>query len=786
MAARPACQSGGGRNNLVGLKPNWKAVWPGAALVALTLLVYLPALRGGFVWDDDSWTSNISGLLWDFSGLRAIWFQPTALQQYYPLSGTTFWLDYQFWGFWTTPYHVENVVLHALAALLFWRLLLRLGVPGAWLAAALFALHPVMVESAAWITERKNVLSLVLFLGALLAYRRYGEGVTRDQCPVSGTDSIRSRVTGHGSPFYVLALVLFLGALLAKTTTFSLPAAMLLIGWWQRGRIRWRADVLPTLPFLALSMGLCLVTAWLEKHHVGAQGPDFDLTWPQRCLVAGRVPWFYLGKLLWPADLCFVYARWEPAAGVWWQWLFPAAAVGALAALWGLRSRMGRGPLTAALFYVGTLFPLLGFLNAYGMRYSFVWDHWVYLPSLGIFALVAALVVRAAEGLGKPGMVYGFGAIVLPVLGLLTWRQAGMYTDMETLWRTTLAKNPEAWMAHNNLGVCLFKAGRLDEAMDYFRKSVELKPSEATIHSDYGAALQRSGKLDAGEAEVRKALALAPNLVTARINLAEIFQKRGRLNEALEEYKSVLQLAPVSVPGRLRLADTLCQLGRPDEAIPYYREVVGANPDDTNAWIKLGLALIEQGNFTTAESTFSTVLKTDPKEAQAVDGLGYALAMQGRVDEAKARFFESMRLDPQSAYPHLHYAMCLSAQRQGREAIQEYRKALELNDQLSMADNNLAWMLASHPDPKIRNGREAVELGERACRLTDNEQPFYLGTLAAAYAEAGRFNDAVATAEKARDLARKAGLEKLAERNEQLLKLYRAGQPYREPAEVRP
>ena len=263
-----------------------------------------------------------------------MWFQPTALQQYYPLSGTTFWLDYQLWKFWTTPYHVENVLLHALAALFFWRLLLRLQVPGAWLASALFALHPVMVESVAWITERKNVLSLVFYLGALLAYLRYAQGVTSGEwrvtskCQVTGTAELPLRPARHlsrayrrrwrrlhPSLFYGLAFVLFLCALLAKTTTFSLPAVILLIGWWKRGQIRWRADVLPTLPFFALALGLCAVTAWLEKYHVGAQGSDFALTFPQRCLVAGQAFWFYPGKLFWPANLCFVYPRWQPNPG---------------------------------------------------------------------------------------------------------------------------------------------------------------------------------------------------------------------------------------------------------------------------------------------------------------------------------------------------------------------------------------------------------------------------------------------------------------------------------------
>ena len=230
-----------------------------------------------------------------------------------------------------------------------------------------------MVESAGWITERKNVLSLVFYLGALLAYGRFnGFWTTAAAADPEGT--LRRR-WDH----YTMALLLFLGALLAKTTAFSLPAVVLLIGWWKGRRLRWRTEVLPTVPFFVLSFGMCLVTAWLEKTHVGAQGPDFALTVPERCLIAGRVPWFYIGQLLWPAKLCFIYPQWPLNAGVWRQWLYPAAAVGTLLALWLARKRIGRGPAAAAFYFAGTLFPVLGFMNAYGMCYSYVWDHWVYL-----------------------------------------------------------------------------------------------------------------------------------------------------------------------------------------------------------------------------------------------------------------------------------------------------------------------------------------------------------------------------------------------------------------------
>src|SRR5580658_6605696 len=367
------------------MKESWRTRLLGLiVIVLLGVLSYWPALSGQFVWDDNSWTTEILPILRDFSGLEKIWFQPTALQQYYPLSGTTFWIDYHLWGFHPLPYHVENILLHLTSAILFWQLLRKLQVPGAWLAGAIFAIHPVMVESVAWITERKNVLSMVLFLSSLLAYGRFS-GYWNEPEPKRDWWA------------WGLALVLFCAALLAKATAFSLPGVLLLICWWKRGTIRFKRDVLPTLPFFVISIGFCLGTSWLEKNHVGAKGPDWQISFPARCLIAGRAIWFYVGKLLWPSQLCFIYPRWHLNTGSWRQWMFPISVLAILLTLWQLRHRIGRGPLTACLFFIGTLFPALGFMNAYFMTYSFVCDHWVYLSSLGLFALSAALAVKAAD-----------------------------------------------------------------------------------------------------------------------------------------------------------------------------------------------------------------------------------------------------------------------------------------------------------------------------------------------------------------------------------------------------
>ncbi len=762
-------------------------VWPGGLIVLLVFLAYLPALCGGYVWDDDAWTTNLAPLFQNTSGLRLIWFQPTALQQYYPLSGTTFWLDYQLWRFWTTPYHVENVLLHALAALLFWRLLRRLQVPGAWLASALFALHPVMVESVAWITERKNVLSLVLYLGAFLAYLRYAQGETSDGWRGTGTTEIAaatgsSPVPRHSSLFYGLAFVLFLGALLAKTTTFSLPAAMLLLGWWQRGQLRWRADVLPTLPFFALALGLCAVTAWLEKYHVGATGSDFALTFPQRGLVAGRAFWFYLGHLFWPAKLCFVYPRWQPDCGSWWQWLYPVTALGLLFVLWLARGWLGRGPVTALFFFVGTLFPVLGFLNAYGMRFSFVWDHWVYLSALGIFALVAALVVRGAEVLRRPAVVYGFAGIVLPVLVLLTWRQAGMYTDKETLWRTTLARNPDCWIVHYNLGNLLGSQGRMEEAMEHYHEAIQINPNSSEALYNLGMALATTDRFEEAIESFRKAIQINPNSFEALNNLGNALAAQGRFDEAIENYRKAFQINPNYSETLYNLGAALAAKGRFEEAIKNYRMAIQINPNYFEARYNLGNALAARGRFDEAIASYRRAVQINPNFSEALDNLGNALAAQGRFDEAIESYRQAIQINPNRPETFFHLGVTLGQLGRTREAVAQYREALGLNPNLAGALNNLAWALAASPDDGLRNGAEAVRLAERACELTHYGAPFIIGTLAAAYAEAGRFPEAVTTAEKAAQLATDAGLAAVAAKNRQLLEFYRAGKPYHEPA----
>ena len=560
-------------------------------LAALVFAVYFPALTGDFVWDDDSWTTGIPGLLNGLQGLRWMWLHINALQQYYPLTGTTFWLDYQLWEFWTTPYHVENILLHVLAALLFWRLLVQLQIPGAWLASVIFAIHPVMVQSVAWITERKNVLSMVFFLGALLAYARFARW-GRTSADDFSEEKPGTRLSDF---FHRISLVLFFCAMLAKTSTFSLPAVLLLIGWWKTGQIRWQTDVVPTLRFFGLALGLCIITFWEEKKKLGAEGMDFDATFTQRCLIAGHAFWFYLGKLVWPSNLCFVYPHWQPNPASIYEWLYPLTALGGLFILWLARGRIGRGPATALFYYVGSLFPLLGFFNGYGMRYSYVWNHWVYLSSLGIFALAAAGVTGMADRLRKPAVAYGVAAIVLPLLMMLTWQQAGTFTNNETLWQRTLAINPECPLAHNNFGTLLYQRGDMKEAMDHYQKALQLKPDYYEAHYNYGLGLMDTGHTNEAIEHYRKAIQLYPTFPSALNSLGVALAAEKKTDEAIDNYQRAIRLNPYFAAAHYNLGNAFLAKGRIEEATRELQAAATFQPDYGTAFNEL-VSLVNLNN----------------------------------------------------------------------------------------------------------------------------------------------------------------------------------------------
>jgi protein O-mannosyl-transferase len=361
-------------NNSPGrLRANQSAV----ALVLILLMTcaaYWPALSGGFLWDDDAHVPKLE--LQSTEGLHRIWFEFRTTPQYYPLLYTSFWVQHRLWGDNPTGYHIVNLLLHLGVVLSSYVLLRKLNVPGALLAAAIFAIHPVNVESVAWISEQKNTLSFLLCLGALIAYLNFDS--KREWFP------------------YALSFALFLCSLLSKTVTATLPAVILVLFWWKRGTLSWRRDVLPLIPFFALGIGFGLLSAYAEHQWTGANGESYDLSWLQRGLLAGRVICFYVGKLVWPVHLVFSYPRWTIDPSNWAHWIYPAAVVLLFLGLWAIRQR-SRAPLAAFLLYAGTLFPALGFLNVFPFVYSYVADHFQYQPSLSLISLGAAGITSAFD-----------------------------------------------------------------------------------------------------------------------------------------------------------------------------------------------------------------------------------------------------------------------------------------------------------------------------------------------------------------------------------------------------
>jgi hypothetical protein len=455
------------------------------ALFALTLGAYFPALNGGLQWDDAAHITRAG--LRGLDGLRRIWFQLGTTQQYYPVLHSAFWIEHRLWGDSVFGYHVANVLLHAGSACLFALVLTRITPGGGegdrpggaeWFAAAVFALHPVCAESVAWISEQKNTLSLFLYLLAALAYLGFD----------------RSRRWRS----YLSASALFALALLSKSVTATLPAALLLALYWRNGRLAFRRDVIPLVPWFAAGAAAGLFTAWVERTYIGARGQAFDLGILERCLLAGRVVWFYLGKLLWPADLTFIYPRWQVRPS--WPWgLGLAGLLGAIGLLVAAGKR-GRAPLLALLFLRGL--PLSGpwllqclpvplFLCRRPLPVpALPRGHRAFVPGGRIPCKVGRGGVHG-ERAGPGRRAAAVATALVAVLFVLTWRQSGLYRDVPTLYGDTLAKNPECWMAHNNLGAYLNASGSTREAIVQLRLAVALKPDYADAHNNLGNALSK-------------------------------------------------------------------------------------------------------------------------------------------------------------------------------------------------------------------------------------------------------------------------------------------------------
>ena len=558
-----------------------RALGPAALILALTFVVYAPAMRAGFIWDDDVYiTAN--PLLESLPGLRDIWLRPGATMQYYPLAFTTLWVEHHLWGDNPAGYHVVNIALHGACAVLLWMLLLGLGVRGAWLAAAIFAVHPVLVESVAWCAELKNVQSGVLYLLCLLAYFR-----------ASPPEDEPAPPAGRQWGLYALALLLFGAALLTKPAAVALPLVILLIVWWRRGRVG-TADALRVAPMLAMGLAMGLITIYAEKEFSAA---GWDASLLERGLVAGRALAFYAGKLLWPAPLASIYPRWEVSAAVWWQYLFPAAVVAALAVLWLMRVRLGRGLLAAALAFVLLAAPAIGFFDVAYFQYSFVADHFQYHAAPALIAIFAAAVAFLDGRLRTRALGVGVtvaGVLLVLALGVLTSRHATVFASERSRCLDTIAKNPRAWVAMESLGMALAAEGKPREAIRLYEQALRIKPDYADAHNNLGVALVSLREMKAASREFQEALRISPDSAQAHENLGRNLELEGNVENAIWHFREVVRLRPRHAGARVRLGTALVGQGSYDEAIEQFQRALALDPGNPAARNGLDRALTLQ------------------------------------------------------------------------------------------------------------------------------------------------------------------------------------------------
>jgi tetratricopeptide (TPR) repeat protein len=703
-------------HNAAGQEPPafWRRYWRGFLLLVIVGVCYLPALGGGWILDDDVYVTANPHLR-SVDGLRHIWLEPGALPDCYAMVYSLFWVEFHAWGLAPLGFHAVNIALHAGCVFLLWRLLVRLSVPGAWLAAAIFAAHPVCVESVAWVSEGKNTLSLLLALGSILAYLRF------EPLPAVGDSAACDR-----RRWYVLSIALFGAALLAKTQVAVLPAVLLLIFWWKRGTVQWKA-ARPLIPFFVLAGVMAGLTIWIETRFNGASGEAYAHSVGERFLIAGRAFWFYLGKLVWPQPLVFIYPRWAIDPGQWRQFVFPAAGGAVFVACCFARSRIGRGPIAVVLIVAALLFPVSGFFNVCYQRFSFVADHFQYHAACAMIALAVAAIWTLTQWIAvrisnRHQLGYGAGALaaaVVAICALASLQRCRVFADAQTLYEDTLAKNPNCPVVENNLANVLLQSGQTDRAIDHFRRAIELKADYAEAHANLAAGLVERGRYEEAIEHYQKAIGLKPNYSQAHNGLGLALAKTSHAKGAIEQYELATQLKPNFADPQNNLGALLLATGNREGAIEHLQRAVQLAPDDATAHSNLGSALL-QSRPTAAIEQFEIALRLNPDLAEAHNLLGAALEGAHHSEQAIEHYREAVRAKPDYVEAHFNLGHVLLATGRPQEAIPQLRQVVRLlpNDIEAAVNLALAYAAANRPDDAIaaaeRAGGVAQSTGQAA------------------------------------------------------------------------
>ena len=607
----------------------------GITIILLTVIVFRPALDNDTIWDDKEYVERgASFQAKGIEGLKAIWFDVKANPQYYPLLYSSFVLDAYIWGEDHFFPHLINVILHALVAILLWRVLVKLRVPWAFAIGLLFALHPVHVESVAWLAERKNLLSGMFYLASMWVFLHWHAKRFADEAVC------------QFNAVYLASFILFVAALACKTVTATLPFVVLLILWWKQSLNR--ESAIRLAPFILIGIGAGLLTAWLEQRHAGAIGPAWDFSWIDRCLIAGRAVWFYIGKLLVPYDLTFIYPRWTIDSGDITQYVYPLMGCAVTIGLWFAITKVGRGPLAAVLIFSGTLFPALGFLNYYPMQFSFVADHFQYLASAAMITLVITTIHRYLGRFDHRLLSVGLVA-VLCVYALISQDLQKQYKNEYTLWLATIDKNPEAWLAHGNLGAIYMNRNQYPEAVKHLKRSVEINPGNIIAYNNLAQLYFNLAHMEQGADNLEKALVFGKRALQLGREEREFLELRNiKMRTALDHMISHRVVGDIKKFQRDRVA-----------ARQQYEAILAMSPGNTDALNRMGAWFLEVNQHVDALKYFRKSKAVDPEQFDADYNIGLVMFYQEKHAQAVEYFNQALAKGEAEQFVRPHYYLGL-------------------------------------------------------------------------------------------------------------------------------
>ena len=627
-------------------------------LFLIIFAVFSPALRAGFIWDDVIITATEE--IYQTNGIIKLWLQPRVVSgelHYWPLTYTTFWLEDLLWGFKPPSAHAVNLVIHSGVCILFWQLLRTLDVPGSWLAALIFAVHPVHVEPVVWIIGRKDLLAALFYLGSALLWLRY--------------------LSSRNSVFLAISVLVFAAAMVSKSTAITLPLALILLIWWKQGKLVFR-DAILTLPhfFVALAIGLA------DSMYYASNEPlSFGFSLIERIINASKALVFYVSKLAYPSDLFIIYDRWELNVADLVSWMHVAMVIAVAASLWWLRDRIGRGPLAVMIFFAITLLPALGFMDFGYMNFAPVADRYQYLASSGPIALLSAGIVTGI--LKLPHLLRAVAT--LPIAGtigllvFLTWNQTELYKDEFTFFTHVTNANPEARSASHNLGKELYAMERYEETIIAALRETRLSPNNFEPHALIALSLEKLGRLDEAFNRLETALDLEPDSDFVLSRLAVLSGDLGRYEEQLAYLTTLRELKGHNLESYLNFAETYVNLGRMPDArtgIAAARLLQPAGSDLLRLQVLSGRIELAEQRYGEAASNFEAALAMNSDSIEARSGLARARLGLGLLEQARQDFSALVATDGSNADHHEGLAATLLALGRHSDAISRAERAL--------------------------------------------------------------------------------------------------------------